>query len=62
LKIERVRKLVVLGKFDEFGFAHGVQRYCDLAICPKNINFVRCRQYLTKWASPNGVRHNGEFY
>ena len=46
LKIERVRKLVVLGKFDEFGFAHGVQRYCDLAICRKNINFVLCRQFL----------------
>ncbi len=46
LKIERVRKLVVLGKFDEFGFAHGAQRYCDLAICPKNINFgVRVRFY-----------------
>ena len=51
LKIERVRELVVLGKFDEFGFAHGLQRYCDLAICPKNINFVLCRQYLTNWAS-----------
>jgi hypothetical protein len=44
LDVERIREIVVFREFDEFGFAHnGVQRYCDLAIWGKNINFVLCR-------------------
>jgi hypothetical protein len=46
LDIESVGEGSVLRKFDEFGFAHDAQRYCDLAICCKNINFVLCRQFL----------------
>jgi hypothetical protein len=32
LEVERVGKSVVFGEFDEFGFAHGLRRYCDLGI------------------------------
>ena len=46
LDVVRVGEGGILREFDEFGFAHGVQRYCDLAICRKNINFVLCRQFL----------------
>jgi hypothetical protein len=46
LDVVRVGEGGILREFDEFGFAHGVQRYCDLAICCKNINFVLCRQFL----------------
>lgn len=32
LEVESVGKSVVFGEFDEFGFAHGLRRYCDLGI------------------------------
>ncbi len=48
----------ILREFDEFGFAFGAQRYCDLAICRKNINFVLCRQFdiLTSSVSRSKIR------
>jgi hypothetical protein len=51
LDVVRVWEGGILREFDEFGFAHGAQRYSDLAICRKNINFVLCRQYMTNWVS-----------
>ena len=35
LDVVRVWEGGILREFDEFGFAHGVERYCDLAICRK---------------------------
>jgi hypothetical protein len=35
LDVVRIWEGGILREFDEFGFAHGAQRYCDLAICRK---------------------------